>query len=37
MLAYSDRRMIPMSIHMSEVRRLFGEDAAHEEGSTAST
>ena len=22
--------MIPMSIHMSEVRRLFGEDAAHE-------
>ena len=24
--------MIPMSIHMSEVRRLFGEDAAHEKG-----
>ena len=29
--------MIPMSIHMSEVRRLFGEDAAHGEGSTVST
>ena len=24
--------MIPMSIHMTEVRRLFGEDAAHEKG-----
>jgi hypothetical protein len=24
--------MIPMSIHMSEVRRLFGEETAHEKG-----
>ena len=24
--------MIPMSIHMTEVRQLFGEEAAHEKG-----
>jgi hypothetical protein len=24
--------MVPMSIHMTEVRRLLGEDAAHEKG-----
>jgi hypothetical protein len=24
--------MIPMSLHAAEVRRLFGEDAAHEKG-----